>query len=186
MFNAFILNACIYLEINFACKRIFDQLYSPKDRLTSNKLKVVNYRAIYYIIFSLETRIFVGDLNTLCHSCGLDHQQKGLKKVSGSWVSPLRGWGSLTMSFTGKFVCIWLTISSCYGSIPLNLVMIGRDDSLSTPFYSCGFDYQHRVLKTFPGFGCLHSEDDVVWLWVPFVLNVKYYIIIQWDISLKQ
>ena len=161
-------------------------MYSPKDCLTSNKLRVVNYWAIYYIIFSLETIIFVGDLNTLCYSWGLDHQQKGLKKVSGSGVSPLRGWGSLTMSFTGKCVCILLTILSCYGSIPLTLVLIGRDDGLSTLFYSCGFDYQHRLVKTFPGSGSLCSEDEVVWLWVPFVLNVKYYIIIQWDISLKQ
>ena len=65
----------------------------------------------------------------------------------------LRRWGSLTMAFTGKFVYIWLTISSCYGSIPLTLGLIGRDGGLSTLCNSCGFACQQRVLKTFPGPG---------------------------------
>ena len=60
---------------------------------------------------------------------------------------------------------LWLTISSCYGSIPLNLVLIGRDGGLSTLCHSCGFACQQRVLKTFPGPGYLRSEDGVVWLW---------------------
>ena len=29
----------------------------------------------------------------------------------------------------------------------------------------CRFDYQQRVLETFPGCGYLSSEDGVVWLW---------------------
>ena len=29
---------------------------------------------------------------------------EGAKNVSWSWLSPLRGWGSLTMAFTGKFI----------------------------------------------------------------------------------
>ena len=29
---------------------------------------------------------------------------EGAKNVSWPWLSPLRGWGSLTMSITGKFV----------------------------------------------------------------------------------
>ena len=28
---------------------------------------------------------------------------EGIKSVSWPWISHLRGWGSLTMSFTGKF-----------------------------------------------------------------------------------
>ena len=56
----------------------------------------------------------------------------------GSLLSPLRGCGSLTMSLAGKFVYIWLTISSCYGSIPLTLGLIGRDGGLSTLCHSCG------------------------------------------------
>ena len=59
---------------------------------------------------------------------------------------------------------IWLTISSCYSSIPLTLGLIGRDGGLSTLCHSCGFACQQRVLKTFPGPGYLHSEDGVVWL----------------------
>ena len=57
---------------------------------------------------------------------------------------------------------IWLTILSCYGSIPWALGLIGRDGDLSTLCHSCGFACQHRVLKTFPGRGYLHSEDGVV------------------------
>ena len=53
------------------------------------------------------------------------------------------------MIFTGKFVCIQFTISSCYGSIPLTLVLIERDGDLSTLCHSCRFDYQLRVQKRF-------------------------------------
>ena len=45
---------------------------------------------------------------------------------------------------------IWLTISSCYSSIPLTLGLIGRDDGLSTVCHSCRFACKQRVLKTFP------------------------------------
>ena len=60
---------------------------------------------------------------------------------------------------------IWLTISSCYGSIPLALGFIGRDGGLSTLCHSCGFACQQWVLKTFAGAGYLRSDDEVVWLW---------------------
>ena len=53
-------------------------------------------------------------------------------------------------------------LASCYGSIPLTLGLIGRDGGLSTLCHSCGFAYQQRVLKTFPGPGYLRSEDGVV------------------------
>ena len=57
---------------------------------------------------------------------------------------------------------IWLTISSCSGSIPLTLVLIGRDGGLSTLCHSCGFACQQRMLKTFPGPAYLRSEDGLV------------------------
>ena len=60
---------------------------------------------------------------------------------------------------------IWLTISSCYGSIPLALGLIGRDGGLSALCHSCGFACQQRVLKTFLGPNYLCSNDVVVWLW---------------------
>ena len=56
----------------------------------------------------------------------------------------------------------WLTISSCYGLIPLALGLIGRDGGVSTLCHSCEFACQQSVLKTFPGPGYLHSEDGVV------------------------
>ena len=57
---------------------------------------------------------------------------------------------------------IWLTISSCYGSIPLVVGLKGRDGGLGTLCHGCGFACQQRVLKTFPGLCYLHSEDGVV------------------------
>ena len=55
-----------------------------------------------------------------------------------------------------------LTISSCYSSVTLILVLIVRDGGLSTPCHSCRFDYQQRVLKTFSGPDYLYPEDEVV------------------------
>ena len=115
-------------------------------------------------------------LSALCH-CRLQVRlsAEGAKNVSWPWLPLLRGWGSLTMAFTGKFVYIWLTISSCYCSIPLALGLMGRDASLSTLCHGCGFVCQQRVLKAFPGSGSLHSEDEVLWLW-HLVVNLYRYI----------
>ena len=96
------------------------------------------------------------------------------KNVSWLWLSPLRGWGSLTIIFPGKFMFIWLTISSNYGSILLTLVVIRRDGGFSTLCHSCGFACQERVLKTFPGSDYLRSENGVVWLW-HFPVNLWKY-----------
>ena len=65
-------------------------------------------------------------------------------------------------TYTYTPVNIWLTISSCYGSIPLAFELIGRDGGLSTLCHSSGFACQQRVLNTFPGPRYLHSEDWVV------------------------
>ena len=78
----------------------------------------------------------------------------------------------------GKFVCIWhiygspFHLSSCYGSIPLTLGLIGRNGGLSTLCHGCEFACQQRVLKTGPSPGPLalaisspRTEDEVVWLW---------------------
>ena len=55
-----------------------------------------------------------------------------------------------------------LTISSCYGSIPLALRLTGRDGGLSTLCHSCGFACHQRALKKFPSLGYLRSEDGIV------------------------
>ena len=39
---------------------------------------------------------------------------EGAKNVSWPWLSPLRGWGSLTMSLTGKFVYLYMNISGYF------------------------------------------------------------------------
>ena len=59
-------------------------------------------------------------------------------------------------------VYIWLTISSCYGSIPLALGLIGRDGDLSALCHGLGFACQQRVLKKFPSPGYLLSGDELV------------------------
>ena len=84
---------------------------------------------------------------------------EGAKNVSWPWLSPLCGWGSLTLAFLRKFAYIWLKILSCYGSITVPQ-QIGRDDSLNTLCFSCSFAYQQMVLKTFPGPGYLRSKDS--------------------------
>ena len=66
-------------------------------------------------------------------------------------------------------------ISSCYGSIPLTLGLIGRDGGLSTLCHSFGFACQQRVLKTFPGLGYFCSEDGVVCLY-HLLVNLYIYI----------
>ena len=38
--------------------------------------------------------------------------------------------------------------------------IIYRDGSFSTLCHSCDFDYQQRVLKTFPGPGYLRYDDE--------------------------
>ena len=53
-------------------------------------------------------------------------------------------------------------ISSCYSTIPLALVLIGKDGGLSTVCHSCRFTCQQRVLKTFPDPGYLRPKDGVV------------------------
>ena len=47
---------------------------------------------------------------------------------------------------------IQLNISFCYSSIPLTLVLIGRDGGLSTVCHSCGFDILSLLLFFFSAF----------------------------------
>ena len=66
------------------------------------------------------------------------------------------------MTFTGKFVYR----AHHFILLPLNPFDLSadseRDGGLSTLCHSCGFDYQQRVLKTFPGPGYLRSEYGIV------------------------
>ena len=59
---------------------------------------------------------------------------------------------------------IWLTILSCYVSIPLILALIGSDGVFSSLCHSCRFPFQQRLLKTFHDLGSLRSVDGIVWL----------------------
>ena len=107
-----------------------------------------------------------GGLSALCHSCMFASQQRMLKWFPGSGYLHSED-GIVWLWHPLVCLYIWLTISSCYGSTPLSLVLIGKDGGLSTLCGSCGFARQERVLKTFPCSGYLHSEDMLVWLWHP-------------------
>ena len=99
-----------------------------------------------------------GGLSTLCHSCGFACQQRVLKMFPGpGYIRSEHRVAGLWHLLVNLY--IWLTISSCYVSIPLALGLIRRDGGLSTLCHSCGFACQQRVLKTFPGPGYLRSED---------------------------
>ena len=105
-----------------------------------------------------------GVLSTLCHICGFARQQRVLKTFPGlgyfhSEDGVVWLWHPLVNFY------MWLTISSCYGSISLVFGLIVRDGVLTTLGHSCGFFCKQSVLKTFPGPDYLHSEDGIVWTW---------------------
>ena len=127
------------------------------------------YMAHHFILLWLNTfdlRVVGrdGGLSTLCHSCRFACQQRVLNMFPGPGYFHSED-GVVWLWHPLVNLYIWLTISSCYGSIPLALGLIGRDGGLSTLCHSCGFACQQRVLKTFPGPGYLRSKDGVVWLW---------------------
>ena len=104
-----------------------------------------------------------GGLSTLCHSCGFTCQQRVLKTFPSPGYLHSED-GVVWLCHLPVSLYIWLTISSCHGSIPLTWGLIQRDGSLSTLCHSCGFSCQQRVLKTFSDPQYLHSENGVVWL----------------------
>ena len=109
-----------------------------------------------------------GGFSTLCHNCWLACQQRVVKTFPGPIYIHIKD-GAVRLWHPLVNLYIWLTISSCYGSIPLALVLIVRAGGLSTLFHSCGFPCQQGLLKMFPGTGFLHSKDGLVWLWHPLV-----------------
>ena len=109
-----------------------------------------------------------GGFTTLRHSSGFSCQQRVLKTfLYSGYIHPEDG--VVWLWHPQEYLYVWLTISSCYGSIPLALGLTLRDGGLRTLCHSCGFACQQRVLKMFSGLGSLHSDDGVVWLWHPLV-----------------
>ena len=116
------------------------------------------------IAFALRLIKRDGGLSTLCHSCGFVCQHRVLKMFPGPGCFRSNDWVVWPWHLlVNLYIC--LSNSSCYSSIPMALWLIGMDSGLSTLRHSCGFACQHRVLKTFPVSGYLHSHDGVVWLW---------------------
>ena len=91
------------------------------------------------------------------------------------WLSPLRGFEDgvgVAMTFTGKFLYMahhFILLRS----IPLNLCWKGGMVVWAL-CHGCGFDYQQKRLKTFPGAGYLCSDDGVVWLWHYYIYIYLY------------
>ena len=109
----------------------------------------------------------------LCHSCGFACQQRFLKTFPGPGY--LRSEDGVVWLWHWLVnLYIWLTISSCYDSIPLALGLIGRDGGLSTLCHSCRFACQQRVLKMFPGPGYLHPK--IGWQFDISTKTLKYII----------
>ena len=52
-------------------------------------------------------------MSTLCHSCGFACQQRVLKTFPDPGYLHSQDGGSLTMAFTGKFVCIYMCVCVC-------------------------------------------------------------------------
>ena len=64
-----------------------------------------------------------GDLITALSQLPVSLSAEGAKNVSWSWLSPLRGWGSLTMLLTGKVVYM----AHHFILLSLNLFELGVD-----------------------------------------------------------
>ena len=109
-----------------------------------------------------------GGLSILCWTCGFGCQERVLKRFPGTGYLHSKD-GLVWLWHPLVNLYIWLTISSCYGSIALAFGLIVGDGCLSTLCCTCWFACQQRVLKTFPGPDYLHSEDAVFWLWHPLV-----------------
>ena len=116
---------------------------------------------LYYILLTLGLIRRDGGLRTLGHGCGFACQKRVIKTFHGTGYLHSED-GIVCLWHLLVNLYIWLTISSCYGSIPLTLGLIGSDGGLRTLGYGCGFACQQRLIKTFHGTGYLHSEDGVV------------------------
>ena len=97
-------------------------------------------------------------LSIVCHSCRFACHQRVIKTFPGPGYLHSK-YGVVWLWNRLVYFYIWLTISPCYGSIPLALVLIGTDGGLSTLCQSCRFAGQQRVLKTFPLSESLHPND---------------------------
>ena len=103
-----------------------------------------------------------GGLSILCHGCGFSCQQRVLKTFPGlGYLCSEDGVDWLWYLLVNLY--IWLTILSCYDSIPLTSGVIRRDGGFSTLCHGCRFACWQRVLKTFPGLGYLRFKDGVVY-----------------------
>ena len=98
--------------------------------------------------------------STLCHSCRTGYQQRVLKTFPGSEY----------LSSKDGVLWFWRLLVNLhvYHLVPdesLKLLLMESDDFFSNLYHIWRFDYQQKVIKTFPGSGYLHSEDVLVGIW---------------------
>ena len=105
-----------------------------------------------------------GGLRTRVSELWVCLSAEGAKNVSWPWLSPPRGWGSLTMAFIDKF--IYMAHHFILQQLNPFDLRIDREgwwfEHSFVIVYSCRCACQQRVLKVFPGRGYLCSEDGVV------------------------
>ena len=79
-----------------------------------------------------------GDLNTLCHSCGVAFQQRVVKIFPGPGFFPSKD-GVVWLCHLLVNLYVLLPASPCYDSIPLTLELIRREGGLSILCHSFRF-----------------------------------------------
>ena len=109
-----------------------------------------------------------GGLSTLCRSGRFPREQRVLKIIPGPGYLHSED-GVVCLWHPPVTLYVWLTISSCYGRIPLGLGLIVRDGGFITLCHSSGLASHQRVLKMFPGPGYLQLDDGLVRLRHPLV-----------------
>ena len=134
------------MDTFFSCLTLFSGFFSQSRPFSKDFFLTLRNTRLHS---QLHIYVRDGGLSILCHSCAFACQQKVLKTFPGPGY--LRSEDEIVWLwhlFVNLY--IWLTSSSCYGSILLTFVLIKRDGGLSTLRHSCEFACQQdRVLKTF-------------------------------------
>ena len=83
----------------------------------------------------------MNQINVKIFSANEIYIAEGAENVSWPWLSPLRGWGSLTMTSTGKFVYIYIYtyIYIVYIYIYIYIIYTEREKEREEREWSCNF-----------------------------------------------
>ena len=145
----------------FACQQRVLKTFPGSGYIHSEDSVVWPWHALEYLYVWLTISSCYGPINLawglivrddglspLCHSCRFDCQKRVLKTFP--WPDSFNSDDGVVWLWHPLVnLHIWLTISPCYGSIVLALVLIVRDVGLNTVCLSCGLACQQRVMKRF-------------------------------------